>query len=49
MAAEIGAVDLDSVGKPRGGRFRRHRLAQLVHQHEGGLVLDIEIAGELDS
>src|SRR5688572_1917635 len=28
--------------------LRRHRLAQLVGQHEGRLVLDVEIAAELE-
>jgi len=44
MAAEIGTVDLDSIGELQTGRLRCHRLTQLVHQHEGGLVLKVEIA-----
>jgi hypothetical protein len=47
MATKIGAVDLNLASKPRLGGFMRHSLAQLVHQDEGCLVLDIEIATEL--
>jgi hypothetical protein len=48
MAAEIGAVHFDEVGELHICGLCRHRLAQLVQEHEGGLVLHIEIAGELD-
>src|ERR1700757_5045416 len=47
MTTKIGAVDLNLASKPCLGGFMRHSLAQLVHQDEGGLVLDIEIATEL--
>ena len=47
MTTKIGAVDVNLASKPSLGGLVRHRLAQLVHQDEGGLVLDIEIAAEL--
>src|SRR5689334_22750159 len=49
MAAEAGAVDLSrSSLAPDAQRLRAERngLAQLVRQHERGLVLHIEISGE---
>lgn len=47
MATKISAVNLDLAGKPRLRGLVRHRLAQLVHQDEGGLVLNIKVAAEL--
>ena len=48
VTAEIGAVDLDvAVQDVAGLDLLRHRLAQLVGQDEGGLVLAIQIAAEL--
>ncbi len=49
VAAEISAVDLGCASipadpqRPRGGR---HGLAQFVRQHEGRLVLHVEVAAE---
>jgi len=48
VAAEVGAVDLDMTVQHRARVLRRHRLAQLVGQHERGLVLNVEIAAELE-
>ena len=48
MAAECGTVQLDGTEEHNVAGLRRHGLAQLVHQHEGGLVLHVEITGELD-
>ncbi len=47
MTTKLSAVDLNLASKPPLGGLVRHRLAQLVHQDKGGLVLDIEIAAEL--
>ena len=47
MTTKIGAVDLYLASKPCLGGLMRHSLAQLVHQDEGGLVLNIEIAAQL--
>src|SRR6202142_1872586 len=47
MTTKIGAVDLNLASKPPLGGLVRHSFAQLVHQDEGGLVLDIEIAAQL--
>ena len=48
MAAECGTIQLDGTGEHGVAGLRRHGLAKLVHQHEGGLVLHVEITGELD-
>ncbi len=49
MAAEIGAVDLGHpsfAANPQPPHAGGHSFAQLVRQHERGLVLDVQIAGE---
>jgi hypothetical protein len=43
-----GAVHLDFAGERGVAGLCRHGLPQLVHQHERGLVLDVEVAGELN-
>jgi len=48
VSAEIGAVNFDGVAELRFSRLRRHCLAQFVHEHESGLVLNVEVAGELN-
>ena len=47
VAANVTAVDLDmppDTPEQQALDLRGHRLADLVGQHEGGLVLDVEIA-----
>jgi hypothetical protein len=47
VAADVAAVDLDvpaGAAEPQLLDLRGHRFADLVGQHEGGLVLDVEIA-----
>src|SRR5688500_12758407 len=44
VAAEIAAVDLDNAVEGGTGDFAAHGFAQLVKQHEGGLVLNVQIA-----
>lgn len=48
VAARIHAVDLDVTGNLLALVSGTHRLAQLVRQHEGRLVLAVEITGELE-
>jgi hypothetical protein len=46
VSADVTAVDLDvppGAAQPQVLDFRGHRLADLVRQDEGGLVLDVEI------
>ena len=47
VAAEVGAVHLHGTGQGRVGRLGRHGLAELVAQHEGRLVLHVQVAAEL--
>lgn len=49
VPAEVGAIDLNVPDQhlARLG-LAGHRLAQLVGQHEGRLVLAVEVAGELE-
>ena len=47
MAAEIGAVDLDVTGQHLALVLGRHCLAQLVREHESGLVLAAQVPAEL--
>jgi hypothetical protein len=47
MAAERGTVQLHGAGQPGVAGLRRHGLPRLVHQHDGGLVLHVEITGKL--
>lgn len=49
MPTEIGAINLDRVVQLQFGRLGRQRLTELMGEHEGGLVLHIEVARELQS
>src|SRR4051794_9897254 len=47
VTADVTAVDLDmppDTPEPQALDLRGHRFADLMGQHEGGLVLDVEIA-----
>ncbi len=49
VAAEVGPIDLNRLAGPAqlvALNLRRHRLTQLVGQHEGRLVLHVQVAGE---
>lgn len=47
VAAEIGAVDLDLAGGGVGRRVGADGLTELVGEHESRLVLNVQVAGEL--
>jgi hypothetical protein len=47
MAAEIGAINLDIAGQLVADGFGGQRLPDLVGEHEGRLVLAIQIAAQL--
>ena len=49
MTAEIGAINLDFAVQRVAGSFSRKGFAQLVRQHEGRLVLAVEIAAKAAS
>jgi len=42
VTAEVGAVDLDMAVQDRALVLGSHRLAQLVAQHESGMVITLE-------
>lgn len=44
LAGDMGAVDVDHTGHGRLVNVKGDRLAQLVHEHKGGLVGDLELA-----
>jgi hypothetical protein len=48
VPAERGAIHLDLAGERGVAGLRCDGLKQLVHQHERSLVLDVEIARELN-
>jgi hypothetical protein len=48
IAAEIGAINFDVAGHHGTDILGRHRLAQLVGQNESCLVLDVQIAAQLE-
>ena len=50
MATERSTIDIDidGTGEMQVMNLRCHRLAEFVHQHESGLMLDVKIAGKLD-
>ncbi len=48
VATERSTVNIDGTGEMQVTNLCCHRLAELVHQHEGGLMLDVEVARKLD-
>ena len=49
VAAKVAAIDLNRAVQGESGLLGSHRLAQLVRENEGGFVLAIEVAAELES
>src|SRR3546814_21098230 len=48
IAAKIGTIDLDNAAELLPRILSRHRLAQLVRQHERCVVLHVQIAEKLE-
>jgi hypothetical protein len=47
MTAKVSAVDLDLATQFVAFRLRSHSFADFMGEHEGGLVLAVQIAGKL--
>src|SRR5262245_46115476 len=49
VAADVGAIHFNGAGERGASHLAAHRLTKLVAEHEGGPVLHVKIAAELQS